>query len=82
MECIQQPTLEERKHALTASVRNEITRALSAHMFTHNSKPSKIFCTDVAKMLIKKYPFMRDTGTKESGYVSHENYKLLHSMNY
>ena len=70
MECIEQPTLEEQKRALNTSIRNEITRALGTHMFSHNPKPTKVFCTEVARMLVKKYPFMRDTGKKESGYVS------------
>lgn len=70
MECIEKESLDERKHALNSSIRNEITRALGTHMFAYNPKPTKLFCTEVAKMLVKKYPFMKDTGKKESGYVS------------
>ena len=70
MECIDQPSLEEQKRSLNPSIRNEITRALGTHMFSYNPKPTKSFCTEVARMLVKKYPFMRDTGKKESGYVS------------
>jgi len=39
-------------------------------MFCYDPKPQKDFCTDVAKMLVKKYPFMRDVGERVSGYVS------------
>ena len=67
MECIEQPTPEEQKRALNSSIRNEIIRALGTHMFSYNPKA---FCTEVARMLVKRYPFMRDIGRKESGYVS------------
>lgn len=70
MECIDQPSLEEQKRALNPSIRNEITRALGTHLFSYNPVPTKAFCTEVARMLIRKYPFMQDTGKKESGYVS------------
>ena len=70
MECIEQPTPEEQKRALNSSIRNEIIRALGTHMFSYNPKPTKAFCTEVARMLVKRYPFMRDIGRKESGYVS------------
>lgn len=70
MECIEQQSLEEQKRALNPSIRNEITRALGTHMFSYNPKHNKAFCTEVARMLVKKYPFMRNTGKKESGYVS------------
>ena len=72
MECIKQPTLEEQKRALNASIRNDITRVLGTHMFSYNPNPTKVFCTEVARMLVKKYPFMKDTGKKESGYVSYK----------
>lgn len=70
MECIDQASLEEQKRALNPSIRNEIIRALGTHMFSHNPRPTKAFCTEVARMLVKKYPFMQDVGKKESGYVS------------
>ena len=70
MECIEHPTFEEQKRALNTSIRNEIIRALGTHIFSHNPKPTKAFCTEVARKLVKKYPFMKDTGEKESGYVS------------
>lgn len=70
MECIEQPTVEEQKRALNTSIRNEITRALGTHLFSYNRNPTKAFCTEVARMLVKRYPFMKDTGKKESGYVS------------
>ena len=36
-----------------------------------------MFCTDVAKMLIKKYPFMKDTGTKSLDRKSVNIYLVL-----
>lgn len=39
-------------------------------MFCHNPNPRKELCTKVAKMLVKKYKFMRDVGDRVSGYVS------------
>ena len=51
-------------------VRNEIVRVLATQMFCYNPKPQKEFCTVVAKNLIARYPFMKDTGEKVSGYVS------------
>ena len=56
MECIKQPTVEEQKRALNTSVRNDIARALGTHMFSFNPNPTKKFCTEVAKMLVKKVP--------------------------
>ena len=70
MECIKQPTIEEQKRALNTYVRNNIAQALGTHMFSCNPHPTKKFCTEVTKMLVKKYPFMKDMGNKESGYVS------------
>ena len=70
MACIKQPSLEEQKRVLNSSIRNDITRSLGTQMFSYNSNPTKMFCTEVAKLLVKKYPFMRDTGAKVSGYVS------------
>ena len=62
MECIEQPTVEEQKRTLNTSIRNEITRALGTHLFSYNPNPTKAFCTEVARMLVKRYPFMKDTG--------------------
>lgn len=39
-------------------------------MFCYDPKPKKEFCTLVAKKLVKKYQFMKDTGEKVSGYGS------------
>ena len=54
MECIEQPTVEEQKHALNTSIRNEMTRALGMHLFSYNPNPTKAFCTEVARMLVKR----------------------------
>ena len=70
MACIQQPTEEERRRALTPLIRNEIVRVVTTQMFCYDPKPRKDFCTLVAKKLVAKYPFMKDTGERVSGYVS------------
>ena len=71
MNCIANDTEEECRQALTPKVRNEIVRDLVSQMFSFDSKPQKEFCAHVAKLLVKKYPFMRDVGLKVSGYVSY-----------
>lgn len=61
---------EDKKLGLTAAVRNEIVRDLVTQMYAYNAKPDRAFCTKVAKLLIKKYSYMKDVGTNVSGYVS------------
>lgn len=70
MNCIQKETEEQQQQALIPTIRNEIVRDLVAQIFFHNPKPQKEFCTNVAQLLVRKYPFMRDIGHKVSGYVS------------
>ena len=70
MACIQAPSIEERKKHLTVSIRGEISRDLVTQMYAFKQKPDRSFCTYVAKCLVKKHPFMRDTGKNVSGYVS------------
>ena len=60
-----------RSRALVPKIRNEIVRDLVSQMFSFDSKPQKEFCTQVAKLLVKKYTFMQDVGQKVSGYVSY-----------
>ena len=64
MECINKPTEEERKLSLVRDVRCEIVRDLVVQMYSFNPRPNKEFCTEVAKMLVKKYDFMKDIGHK------------------
>ena len=59
---------EERSRALGPLI--EVIRVLAMQMFRYTMKPNKVFCKEVAKTLVKKYPFMRDKGEKVSGYVS------------
>lgn len=68
--CINMSSDEERSRALGPLIRNEVVRVLATQMFCYTMKLNKVFCTEVAKMLVKKYPFMRDKGEKVSGYVS------------
>jgi hypothetical protein len=71
MQCVDQENDEERKRLLVPSIRNEIVRVLATNMFCHNPNPRKEFCTNVAKMLVKKHKFMKDVGDRVSGYVSY-----------
>ena len=61
---------EDKKIGLTAAVRNEIVRDLVTQMYAFDAKPERAFCTKVAKLLIKKYPYMKDVGPNVSGYAS------------
>ena len=70
MHCIGQENDEERKRSLVPTIRNEIVRVLATNMFCHNPNPRKELCTKIARMLVKKYKFMRDVGDHISGYVS------------
>lgn len=61
---------EKRSRALGPLIRNEVVRVLATQIFCYTMKPNEVFCTEVAKMLVKTYPFMRDKGERVSGYVS------------
>ncbi len=56
--------IKEKK--LTLEARNEIVRDLCTHMYGHMKseveKPTAMFCREVAQKLVKKYPFMADSG--------------------
>ena len=69
MACIRAAT-EEQKKMLTPAIRNKIVCDLVTQMYAIKLKPDRAFCTLVSKSLIKKYPFMKDTGDNVSGYVS------------
>ena len=49
MECIKQPTTEEQKRALNASVHNDTARALGTHMFSCNPNPQRSFALNWPK---------------------------------
>lgn len=68
--CIDQDTDEARKRELIPTVRSEICRVLSNAMFCYDANPRKHLCTQVAKLLVKKYRFMADVGKGVTGYVS------------
>ena len=46
-------------------------RDLVTQMHAYKAKPDTAFCTTVAKLLMKMYPFMKDVGQNVSGYVRH-----------
>ena len=73
MNCVALKCDEERKRALVPSVRNEIVRIIATNMFCHDPNPKKALCTTAAKLLVKKYAFMKDIGDHVSGYVSFKN---------
>ena len=72
MDCIKQASDGDQLSCLTPSIRNQIVRILvdQMHMFAFDPKPKKQFATDVAQQLIKKYPFLKESGQCVSGYVS------------
>ena len=80
MVCIQQPTDEARKMQLTPTIRNEIVRDLVVSMFSFQQKPNKAFVEQAARLLVKKYPFLKDVGQNVSGYVSYKFYVFLLSL--
>ena len=67
MDCINKPTDEDRRKALSPAIRCEIVRVLGTQMFCYNPKPTKEVCTEIAKQLVKKYHFMKDTGASQYG---------------
>ena len=57
------------KEMPTPSIRSALVRDLVVHMYSYGSRPSKPLCKHVARQLVLKYPFLRDSiGT---GYVSY-----------
>lgn len=70
MACIKAKSVEEQKKLLTVSIRNEVVHDLVTQMYAFRPKPDRAYCTTVAKELVKKYPFMKDSGTSVTGYVS------------
>lgn len=67
---------------LSREIRCEIVRDLVTQMYACTDKPNKAFCSDVAKKLVSKYPFMQDKGEGVSGYVSilYNNYRYIHNV--
>ena len=61
---------EDKAKKLSGILRSEITRDLVTQMYACVEKIDKPFCTDVAKKLVLKYPFMSDKGEGVTGYVS------------
>ena len=58
---------------LTIEARNKIVRDLCTHMYTNmksdRDKPTTKFCREIAQKLVKKYPFMADSGGGVLAYV-------------
>ena len=48
---------------LYSEVRNEIVRDLVTHIYGHEEKPNIDIATNVAKLLVAKYPFMADSAS-------------------
>ena len=51
---------------LQPETRNEIVRDLVTHMYAHTDKPDAKFTQMVARLLVKEYPFMADSGSSAS----------------
>ena len=73
MACTTAESVDEQKKLLTMSIRNEIVWDLVTQMFAFKAKLDRVFCGTVAKELVKKYPFMKDSGMTTSDYVSLAN---------
>ena len=56
------------KKEMKPNVRSAFVRELIVHMTSYGVKPSKNFCSAVARKIILKHPFLRDA--VGSGYVS------------
>lgn len=56
------------KKSMEPKVRSAFTRELIVHMTSYGIRPSSNFCSAVARRIILKYPFLRDS--VGSGYVS------------
>lgn len=56
------------KKDMKPKVRSAFVRELIVHMTSYGVKPSKNFCSSVARKIVLKYPFLRDA--VGSGYVS------------
>lgn len=67
MACITAKSVEDQK---MLSIWNEIVCDLVTQMYAFKPKPDRGFCSTVAKELVKKYPFMKDSGMSITGYVS------------
>ena len=70
MACISATTEEEQRRLLTRDVRNSLVRDLVTTMYAFALVPKRDLCTQVAKMLVRRYPFMKDQGMNVTGYVS------------
>ena len=56
------------KKQMPPDVRNAFVRELIVHMYSYGGRPSRIFCSFVARRIILKYPFLRDAAG--NGFVS------------
>ena len=56
------------KKDMKPKVRNALVRELIVHMTSYGVRPSRNFCSAVARRIVLKYPFLRDADG--SGYVS------------
>ena len=56
------------KNSMEPNIRSAFTRELIVHMTSYGVRPSTNFCSVVARKVVLKYPFLRDS--VGSGYVS------------
>ena len=57
------------KKEMEAKIRSAFVRELLVHMTSYGSRPSLNFCSLVARRIVLKYPFLRDS--IGNGYVSY-----------
>ena len=70
MQRLRKVTDEERLLQIDTSRQNKIVRDLVTQMFAIDPKPNSTFGSVVANKLVRKYPFMKDIGSKVSGFYT------------
>ena len=66
--CFSASVMESLKKDMKPTVRNALVRELIVHMTSYGVRPSRKFCSAVARRIVLKYPYLRDADG--SGYVS------------
>ena len=70
MQRFRKETDEELLLQIDTSRLNTIVRDLVTQMFAIDPKPNSTFASVVENKLVRKYPFMKDIGSKDSGFCT------------
>ena len=70
MQRLRKETDEELLLQTDTSRLNKIVRDLVTQMFAIYPKPNSTFASVVANKIVRKYPFMKDIGSKVSGFCT------------